>query len=345
MLFIFQTQKAQKLLLKISTVPKIVADSHVLDKKCLHDILSDLINLPDNGTIDYVTTIEGLTVLVWDFDDFTMCSNVTEGDFSFVGTSTRIIDFEGPPPDPSISLPYFILNAEKTKLFHADGSLKVSFMFPEVSESTRVEALRKSLESNNYNVERCDSAKTTKHYCEFSGGGDIFISRKDVSVPLVFVSPAVAKMTGPDEAPNEAPNEPSVVKLRVSPLHQGESKLASLSIEAKKGNPNSTKLRCQLWANMVILTVTNFMNAICPDQSSTKMSKTDLLRIKQVTGYGMACSGDGMVGAYKVEMKFDEITSFITKLELGSRERLKAAELMDFILTYYAEWPGSTSPQ
>ena len=42
-----------------------------------------------------------------------------------------------------------------------------------------------------------------------------------------------------------------------------------------------------------------------------------------------------MVGVYKLEMKFGKTTSFVTKLELGSCDKLLAASLIDFTLHYY----------
>ena len=92
-----------------------------------------------------------------------------------------------------------------------------------------MEAFCNSLRSHNYSVNRCDSVKTTNHYCEFSGGGDVYISKGDVSIPLVFVSPTIEELTEPDE-------ESSVVggNVHVSPLTHRDSKLASLSIEGKK---------------------------------------------------------------------------------------------------------------
>ena len=50
----------------------------------------------------------------------------------------------------------------------------------------------------------------------------------------------------------------------------------------------------------------------------------------------MACNGEGITGAFKVEIPLKEgRTKFITKLELGARERIKAASLMDYILQYF----------
>ena len=81
---------------------------------------------------------------------------------------------------------------------------------------------------------------------------------------------------------------------------------------------------------MIRRVVENFMAA----QSFTK---NDLLNVKQLSGYGITCSGHGMFGAYKVEMKFGEGTSFITKVGIGHRERLQ----IDFVLRYFQEWGGT----
>ena len=50
-------------------------------------------------------------------------------------------------------------------------------MFPDASENARLEALRISLHANQYNVKGWDGTKTVEHYCQFSGGGDIYIAK------------------------------------------------------------------------------------------------------------------------------------------------------------------------
>ena len=42
-------------------------------------------------------------------------------------------------------------------------SLRDDYLFPEVSEGRRIEALCQSLTSNQYNVMKVDSAKTVDH--------------------------------------------------------------------------------------------------------------------------------------------------------------------------------------
>ena len=52
----------------------------------------------------------------------------------------------------------------------------------------------------------------------------------------------------------------------------------------------------------------------------------------------MACAGDGMIGVYKLEFNFGKCTSFVTKLELGCRDRIVSANLMDYTIKYYSDY-------
>ena len=85
---------------------------------------------------------------------------------------------------------------------------------------------------------------------------------------------------------------------------------------------------------MIRHVVENFMAGL-QSTAGQSFTKNDLF-LKQLSGYGITCSGHGMFGAYKVEMKF----TFITKLGIGHRERLQAAGLIDFVLRYFQEWGG-----
>lgn len=90
---------------------------------------------------------------------------------------------------------------------------------------------------------------------------------------------------------------------------------------------------------MITLVIGNFIKAVNPRKSQpvnqSLFTKHDLFKLNEFTGYGVACSGDGMVGTYRLEMKFGKVTSFVTKLELGCRDRLLAASLIDFTSQYY----------
>jgi len=97
-----------------------------------------------------------------------------------------------------------------------------------------------------------------------------------------------------------------------------------------KNNFDKTKHKYQLWANMIVVVVRRFINAV------QSFDKTKLLNLKVLTGYGMACAGDGTVGVYKLEIDMtDSKITFITKLDIGRHQLLRAAELIDYSLAYY----------
>lgn len=301
-----------------------VIDDHVMDRDALQKVLSCSIALPDEGVIHHLTTIEGVKVFVWDFTKFTPCSSASDNDFKMVNTPKRYFDFKDPCPTGYISLPFFTIENDEKAIFR-DKTKQVfneSFMYPDAPEYERIDALYESLHRHQYNVKRCKSGKTTEHYCEFSGGGDIYICNKNISTPLVFTA-GETELDQPDE------------ELSVGGGNVKVSQLSLLSIEGKKGNFSPEKLKYQLWANMITLVIGNFIKAVNPPIYQSLFTKHDLFKLNEFTGYGVACSGDGTVGVYKLEMKFGKVTSFVTKLELGCRNRLLAVNLIDFTLQYY----------
>ena len=74
---------------------------------------------------------------------------------------------------------------------------------------------------------------------------------------------------------------------------------------------------------MILIAVKRFKDSL------ELCTKEEILALKQLSGYGIACSGDGSYGVYKLEVRFGQYTVFVTKIELGARERLTAAALMD----------------
>lgn len=199
--------------------------------------------------------------------------------------------------------------------------LKEEYVYPEVSEKVRQSALLKSLQVHHYNVDIFDSSKTAQHFCRFSGGGDLYITRDNIST-LVFVSP------GDEDSP--AADKNSLAANVDSPAaDEGESRLLSCCIEVKKHHSDIETLKYQLWANMIIVTVKLFTKSV------HLFTKQQLLDIQELTGYGMACSDDGIFGSFKLEMKFvGGCTTFVTKIKLGRRDVLKTAALMDFTFKY-----------
>ena len=184
-------------------------------------------------------------------------------------------------------------------------------------------------------------------------GGDIYLWNDSISKPLIFSGP-----TDGDGDTTTTPDAPTTSgaqthgaglssgDVNVSPVTSGVSKFIPLSVEGKKGYVTEEKLKFQLWANMISLMVTNFIetikrSAINPNRQDV-FTKDDIFKIKEFAGYGVECSGDGNVGFYKLELKFNECTSFVTKLPLGCRDRLVSANLMDFAIKYYSDYIDQT---
>ena len=102
-LFIFQTKKAHKILLKIPT-PSNVNKEFLLEY--VHNMST--IYVPDNVSINKV---EDLCVFIWEFKDYTSCSKATMNNFDWK-TSQKII--RGVPVSGGeISYPYYTLQLGK----------------------------------------------------------------------------------------------------------------------------------------------------------------------------------------------------------------------------------------
>ena len=64
-------------------------------------------------------------------------------------------------------------------------------------------------------------------------------------------------------------------------------------------------------------------------------TKQNILDVEKLTGYGIACTGSGIIGVYKLEMEFNKSTRFVTKVEIDTRTRIPAAIIIDYGLEYY----------
>ena len=199
-----------------------------------------------------------------------------------------------------ICLPFYLCGAGD-EIFHNKETLdlKETFKFPIVSEKKRIAALHNSLTRNGYNAWTPDSTKQSHHFCQFSGGGDLY-NTKEVSAPMVFVASedsTVSENSLELSVPSASSEEPND-QISASPSTPGTSKLSALSIEAKRESVSVQKLKYQLWANMFCIAVTTFV------ESLSSFTKQDILQLQQVSGYGVGCSGDGILGVYKMEIKF-----------------------------------------
>ena len=224
-----------------------------------------------------------------------------------------------------ISLPFFTLKKKDHEIF-ADNEkqiLKHGFIYPKPNcEMDRINALSSSLVRHSFKVESCSTARRTNYYCQFSGGGDLCID-KPAAAPLVFLAD---NSPPPDDVPQSSEDAGNTLSSNTSPPTPGTCKLASFTIEGKK---DEEKLKYQLWANVIVATVDSFIERI------EDFTTENILGVEELRGYGMACTGSGVIGVYKVEMKFNDPSRFVTKIPIGTRERLYTAGIMDYTLNYY----------
>jgi len=295
-LLIFETKKAQKILLRIST--DLDVEQYILRFVCRN------YSVPDNGGPIQVAKCDGCHVFVWKFGNATACSQVLSDDVKLI-KSVKIIEGDSMSRG-KLSYSYFTLKVGKVP--------NENDVYPNnVLESKRVDAFSTSLQKAGYIVH---TANSRSHYCEFSGGGDIYIENA-VEVPLVFKSVQLANDVETDDVNDAA---------KLSPTHPGTQKLAQLSIEGKRGAVSVSAGIGQLWANMMLICVERFVD------SCENFKKEDLISIQQLTGYGILCCGDGTIAAYKLEINFNVKNSIIQKIEPSTYNRVKAAKLMDYVI-------------
>ena len=311
-----------------------------IDFDLLKEVLESQLGTLPEGWIHPLCVIDNIRVLIWDFEEFTPCRNASASDFSFIDELKRVFDFTNAKLKPGVGLNFFTLGRDKRHVFKDEElqTFKIEYTFPDATEEKRLNAFRAALCGAKFYVDSVKSTKSTHHFCEFSGGGDICVTAaKETSVPpMVVVAPpddtsedppqTEDPTTSKDLSPTKSPSHKSA-EPKLSPLVNGN---LAMVIEGKKDHFDKTNLKNQLWANMIVVVVRRFIDAI------ESFDKTKLLNLELLTGYGMACAGDGTVGVYKLEidMTNSEI-KFITKLEIGTRPRVQAAALMDYSLDYY----------
>ena len=175
----------------------------------------------------------------------------------------------------------------------------------------RINAFYQSLHANQYNVKSCLYSRgrddSTAHYCQFSGAGDLYITKDNSSSLVVGVVPIYENLVDDDLAAPEGSLAPS-----------------SSEVEGIE------KIKFQLWACMIVHAISKF------EESLKLFRKKDLLDLEHLSVYGMTCSEDGTFGVFKLEMDLIRgYSMFITKIPLRIRDRLPAAALMDLTLCHY----------
>ena len=176
MLFVFRTCDPSKDLLRI------------VSQSDGRNVLQEMLNLPylekairicrelPEGSLQYMCTIENIVVLSWNFKYYTPCRQATRENFGNVLLPERLFEFKSKCPRGTVSMPYFVIQDKDSDIFDNPDdpdqwSVRDEYLYPDVPEDSRIEALRESLTSNQYNVKKVDSVKTVNHLCEFSGGG------------------------------------------------------------------------------------------------------------------------------------------------------------------------------
>ena len=258
------------------------------------------------------------------FGNATQCSKVDNNDFARVlvvqqDENPTITLSEG--ITRNVAWSFFSLNSnanDPLDKYFADQKnrcLRYNYSFPIPSESQRIECLQRSITKHyerqypNLSMGSVDATTQTKRYCQFTGGGDLLIKISGKLSTLV-----ISEGTSSDE--------------ERSPVHVGTSKSTALSIECKKGDHEYDKLKYQLFANMVIASVTRFVDSL-PD-----FTDADLRALTSLGGHGIAYTGIGDVGCFKLTMKFGQPTKIITKLKLDRRDPQNAASRVDSLLDY-----------
>lgn len=260
----------------------------------------------------------------------TPCSSASDADFCRVR-----FPLDGDPENNKLVLPVlgikrnvawsFFTLEDTYDHFTDDGGtmVKPEFQLPVVAyEDLRIQKLLDNI-IREYKLNIPNAIATARKiepttqvdgYCQFSGGGDICVyGANETLVVNGLIS---------DKDEELSPN-------KLSPVYNGSSTSTTLSIEGKEGDDGHDKLKHQLFANMVIASVTNFIKGI--DQCTEE----DIRKVNQVTGYGIAYTESGDVGFYKLKMTFGENTKICTKVPIARRIQVYAAALVDHLLDYY----------
>ena len=198
--------------------------------------------------------------------------------------------------------------------FVQDLYLKPDYTFPKAKyESHHMDIFYKALifhlQGKAVHVEKIGNPGNTEHLCQFSGGGDLFVCKKKLSMVVI---------NDQNEHPSTKPP---------SPVHENEH-LSGLTMEAKKSESTSN-LECQLFANMLIKSVDTFKTR-CKGYDESVLRKVDT-----VLGYGAVYTGFGEVGLYKLKLKFGSPLNIECKHEIKQYSQPSAAAFIDEVVDYF----------
>jgi len=283
------TDTPEKLMLRIvhNNIP---LNHTAVNTQYLLEELSDVLSF--SGQIEHLGTVGRFSIYVFVFDNVTKCSEASHSDFGGVKFLSDNMTFPDMSLKRNVAWSFFSLNDNKKddlQNYFIDLEnlmLKKDFCYPQPDKendqmSCLLQSIIKQYGDKNAKVEKVNATDITQHYCQFSGGGDICIH--GVNLETLVVNGDIDH----DEL------------LDLSPIHSGTSTSTTLSIEGKRGD-FAHKLKHQLWANMVIACIMKFINTI------PHFNERSILEVDTITGYGMAYTGTGCIGFYKLNIKFGD---------------------------------------
>ena len=263
-----------------------------------------------NGEFKCLRCIDGIQVFVYKFKATTQCSHATAKDFTGVFSEERPLCIDSDQKlefSRNVGLSFFTLNSD-SEGHNLPPSFLTTFKTPD-TELERAEALSKSMQKyyQNSPVSFISSARRKEHYCQFSEGGDLHMSIGNTVIAILDCDESFDG-SSPDAA-------------------DASTFCDGIVLELKKYTSDDT-YRYQLFANMIVKSVNDFV------QSLNKAKGKEILETPLLQTYGMACSGTGLFGFFKIEMCFNESINIITKLPLQQRSVMACAYLIDVCLDY-----------
>jgi len=306
--FVFGIKKVQKIFLNVQPTNR-----KECKVTCIQDTLSENgYDIPNAGEIKFLTLKNDFEVYILKYKKRTQCSSTNTNEFSHVDMTYEYITVT-PQSRGKLTYPFFTLQQGLDPCdIHTYNS---------PSETARVNALLLSLTKSNFMVQIVDDCS----YCPFSGGGDLYI-KTDASRPALIFLGGIEDSEG--ESRPEGESHP--VSADISPTKPGTQKLSGLAVEAKKDSVKLDRKKYQLWANMIALCTSQFVE--CCEKY---YSKQDLINVQILSAYGALLCGDGSLAAYKLEIKLNKEIRFVTKVEPNHYSPVQAARLMDLFLEQF----------
>ena len=277
------------------------------------------------GNIQQLPSIGKFLIYIYTFDVKTRCSTASAEHFDGVEFVNDIM----PLPRESmlrvtkhVAWSFFSLVVDQevdlTRYFD-NSALKFDYVYPKpLLEDNRMKCLYSAL-LLHYKLDRedapakmtmIDPKSQTEGYCQFSGGGDIRLHGK-LKDTLVINTALIEDVEG------------------ISPIYDGTLSSMTMTVEGKRGEADCEKMKCQLLANMMLASITTFINEM------PNYDEAAIQNLKQITGYGIPYTGFGDVGFYILQIEFGKNTKVVTKIQLNQRPRPYAAALVDYLFEYY----------